>query len=43
MKFKPSQQNQGTLLPQSIAELIAEDHIVRKIDSIIESLDFKDL
>lgn len=43
MKFKPYQQNQGTLLPQSIAELIAEDHIVRGIDSIIESLDFKDL
>lgn len=43
MKFKPYQQNQTTLLPQSITELIEEDHIVRGIDSIIESLDLNDL
>lgn len=43
MKFKPYQQNQSTLLPQSIAELIEEDHIVRGLDSIIESLDLNDL
>jgi len=43
MKFKPYQQNQGTLLPYSITELIEEDHIVRGVDSIIEALDFNEL
>ena len=43
MKFKPYQQNQGTLLPQSIDELIPEDHIVRRIDNIIESLELSSL
>jgi len=43
MKFKPYQQNQGTLFPQSIDELISEDHIVRGIDNIIESLELSSL
>ena len=43
MKFKPYQQHQGTLLPQSIDELISEDHIVRGIDNIIESLELSSL
>jgi transposase len=43
MKFKPYEQHQLTMLPQSIEELIAPDHFVRALDRIVESLDLREL
>lgn len=43
MKFKPYEQQQTTLLPPSIEDLISESHIVRVIDTIVEELDYERL
>ncbi len=40
MKFKPYQQSQGQLFPQSIDELVPKDHIVRVINKIVDNFDF---
>lgn len=38
-RFKPYQQHQLRLLPLDLSELIPQDHLVRVIDSVIESID----
>lgn len=38
MKFKPYQQHQPTMFPNSIEELVPKDHLVRGIDKIIEEI-----
>ncbi len=43
MKFRSYEQHQTTLLPQSIEELVPENHVVRAVDKIVEQLDLKDL
>jgi transposase len=41
--FKPYIQHQTTLLPPSLEELIAPDHLVRTVNSIIDQLDIDPL
>lgn len=41
--FKPYQQNQLRLLPLDLSEMIPEDHLVRVVDDIVESLDLTTL
>jgi len=43
MKFKPYQQSQGQLFPQSIEELVPRDHIVRVINKVVDNFDFREL
>ena len=37
--FKPYNQNQGSLLPEYLDDLISEDHLVRVVNSAIDRLD----
>lgn len=41
--FKPYQMNQGQLLPQSLEELIPEEHLVRVVNRVIEQIDLETL
>ena len=41
--FKPYQQNQLRLLPLDLSEMIPQDHMVRVVDEIVESLDLSNL
>jgi transposase len=41
--FKPYTQNQLHLLPPDLNEMVPEDHLVRVIDSVIESIDLDPL
>src|SRR6476646_2294620 len=43
LKFKPEQKKQLFLLPPSIEELIAENHLARVIDGIVEKLDCRSI
>lgn len=42
-RFRPYQQHQARLLPLDLSELIPQDHLVRVIDSVIESIDISAL
>jgi len=41
--FKPYHQNQGSLLPEYLDDLIAEDHLVRVVSAAIDKLDISAL
>jgi len=43
LKFKPEQKKQLFLLPPSIEEFIAENHLARVIDGIVEKLDCRSI
>ena len=43
LKFKPEQKKQLFLLPSSIEEFIAENHLARVIDGIVEKLDCRSI
>ncbi len=41
--FKPYEQNQPSLLPPSLDELIPENHLVRVVNRIIDQIDLAPL
>ena len=41
--FKPYTMEQASLLPQSLDELVPEDHLVRVVNRVIEQLDLEPL
>lgn len=41
--FKPCNQRQPMLLPPDLSDLIPEDHLVRVVDAVIESIDASEL
>jgi transposase len=43
MKFKFYEQNQTTLFPSNVGELVPENNLVRAIDTVVEQLDLREL
>lgn len=42
-RFRPYQQNQMRLLPLDLSEMIPENHLVRVVDAVVESIDLAPL